>query len=75
VSKNTALVSLCVRNNQLTAAALNDLFRTLPERKPVGCGMSLSGNPGFHDCDLDIAEEKGWFLDGFAHWDDLPHNN
>ena len=74
VSNNTALKSLCVRNNQLTAAALNDLFRTLPENKNAA-GMSLVGNPGVHECDLSIAEEKGWMLDGYNHEDERPHNN
>lgn len=60
VSKNTALRVLCIRRNQLTTDALNDLFKALPEKKSAGGAIDSSGNPGTNDCDHDIWKEKGW---------------
>ena len=70
VSKNTALGIISIVGNQFTAAALNDLFRTLPYKRAdygeVG-GIYLSeyrpsptDNPGNRDCDRSIAETRGW---------------
>ena len=69
VSKNTTLWLLEVVGNQFTAAALNDLFRTLPDRSKLGPeyvgGIHIStysggGNPGNNDCECSIAEARGW---------------
>jgi len=66
----TALGNLDCENNQLTASALNDLFRELPDRTEiegykenpeiyVGY-IRILGNPGDDDCDRSIAQKKGW---------------
>ncbi len=63
VHKNTALTFLSCVVNQLTAAALNELFRTLPDNpKPESYESTIyiTGNPGSLDCDRSIAEKKGW---------------
>jgi hypothetical protein len=48
-----------VRSNQFIAAALDDLFGTLP-----GGGSSkivlIGSNPGTSGCDTSIATAKGW---------------
>ena len=63
VSNNTNLQTLICSDNQLTAAALNELFKTLPDipegERPWGC-IVIDGNPGASDCDRSIAEEKRW---------------
>jgi hypothetical protein len=44
--------------NQLTAAALNALFTSLPT---VQSGIIyISANPGTDTCDRSIATNKGW---------------
>jgi Leucine-rich repeat (LRR) protein len=68
VSKNKTLNILSIVGNQLTAAALNDLFGTLPDYSKTDIGGSAifisnrsgSGNPGNLDCDRSIAEKRGW---------------
>ncbi len=60
VSKNPDLRLLCVRRNQLTASALNDLFSKLPKKESHGGAISISGNPEASESDLSIAEKKGW---------------
>jgi len=73
MSGNTASSTLVISNNRLTASALNDLFRTLRPRnslyaKAGGPWISVPGavivwdNPGASDCDVTIAEEKGWIV-------------
>jgi len=59
---NTELRILACGNNLLTATAINDMFRTLPNRTDdlYGVGMDVYGNPGAYDCDYSIAEKKGW---------------
>jgi hypothetical protein len=48
-------------NNQLTAAALNALFGSLPiKTSAYGGQISISGNPGADACNKSIAENKGW---------------
>ena len=74
VSNNKALRFLHCHYNQLTSSALNDLFRTLPD-KPVlqvkqgpypdfHFTIYIHENPGTSDCDVSIASEKGWHV----HW-------
>jgi hypothetical protein len=71
VSKNTVLWTLSIVGNQFTAAALNDLFGTLPDKKTETekyggvifisySGKPEAGNPGNRDCDRSIAEKRGW---------------
>ena len=61
VSRDTAPHWLDFATNQLTASALNDLFRTLPDLTEKGYGfIFIEDNPGTHECDRNIAEEKGW---------------
>jgi len=61
VSDNTALTFLGCSDNQLTTSALNELFRTLHANFSVyGKKISIGRNPGENDCDVSIAEEKGW---------------
>jgi hypothetical protein len=71
VSKNTVLWALSCVGNQFTAAALNDLFGTLPDKKTETekyggvifisySGKPEAGNPGNRDCDRSIAEKRGW---------------
>jgi len=71
VSKNRALRNLSIVGNQFTAAALNDLFRMLPDRsnlEPEEVGgiyiqtYSGGGNPGNNNCDRSIAEVRGWIF-------------
>ena len=57
VSRDTAPLWLDFATNQLTASALNDLFRTLPTKYGY---IFIEDNPGTHECDRSIAEEKGW---------------
>ena len=75
MSNNNALTYLVCRENQLTASALNDLFRTLTDKsvpKPPSDGRSIqiNNNPGSQDCDRSIAEKKGWWFVGslFKNW-------
>ena len=66
----TALGNLDCANNQLSASALNDLFRALPDKtKTEGYEenpeiyegfIKVLGNPGANDCDSSIAQKKGW---------------
>ena len=75
VSKNHALTYVICRYNQLSASALNDLFRSLTDKSvPVGPDpikvIHILGNPGTDDCDRNIAEEKGWYFrgDSYKEW-------
>jgi len=63
VSNNTELWRLSCEGNLLTAAALNDLFRTLPDIPEGNGGINIRFNPGENDCDFSIADGKGW-----KHW-------
>jgi len=63
VSANTALIILYCGNNQLTSFALNELFRTLHSNTDTfERYVYISNNPGSSDCDVGIAEEKGWYV-------------
>jgi len=68
---NTDLRYLFCNNNQLTASTLNDLFRTLHNNtsstKMSGSEISpfsivIGYNPGTSDCDVSIAQKKGWIV-------------
>ena len=68
MSSNTALTWLSCGYNQLTASALNDLFRSLPDApfsklKNIEYPLFylvIGWNPGISDCDVSIAQAKGW---------------
>ena len=73
MSDNTALERLYCSDNQLTASALNDLFSTLRENpnyshaKNIGWmnrpfRLYMFNNPGTSDCDVSIAQAKGWVV-------------
>jgi len=74
VSKCTKLAYLNCSFNKLSAAALNALFGTLHNNAAVctdrwGCctydkWIYIGENPGSDDCDLSIAENKGWYVPG-----------
>ena len=51
-----------LEENNLTADALNDLFRTLPDMTDYlgGGRINIYENPGASDCDFSIATEKNW---------------
>jgi hypothetical protein len=61
VSSFTNLNSLDCSDNQLTSSALNDLFGTLHINPgPFERYVYIADNPGTSDCNVSIAEEKGW---------------
>jgi len=61
LSHNIWLSYVFCDNNQLTASALNDLFKTLHNNsEQLLKFIKFSDNPGANDCDFSIAEEKGW---------------
>ncbi len=62
VSNNAELVYLSCSWNRLTASALNDLFRSLPDKTDTGHtgNINIYSNPGASDCDFSIAMGKGW---------------
>ena len=59
---------MIVRNNKLTADALNALFTSLHSNTiismfnnfPIEKQIYIGGNPGTDDCNPNIAESKGW---------------
>ena len=64
MSKNTALTRLVCSYNLLKSDALNNLFDTLHDKNISGYNdtkdVEIEGNPGEEDCDITIAEKKGW---------------
>ena len=63
---NAKLNLLYCMGNQLSATALNDLFESLHsnilENSPWEKGISMFDNPGWDDCNVKIAKDKGWSL-------------
>jgi len=67
MSANTELIGMDCSNNQLTTSALNDFFRTLHNNPLTGAddwpkSIYIKNNPGTSNCDVRIAEEKGWWV-------------
>ena len=62
VSKNTALENIDVNNCPLTAASLNALFETLHSNVAPRKYIEIMNTPGWGDCDVSIAKNKGWRL-------------
>jgi uncharacterized protein YjdB len=60
LSSNNTLKELWCSRNQLTTSALNNMFGTLHNNTTDENCISISYNPGTSDCDVRIAEEKGW---------------
>ena len=58
-SNNNALIYLQCVYNYLTASALNDLFMMLPDNS-LPKEMYIGDSLGASDCDISIAEKKGW---------------
>jgi len=64
---NTEIEVLKCSGNQLTTFALNYLFRTLHDNTSYTknwveppFSLFINDNPGSSDCDVTIAQEKGW---------------
>ena len=61
VNNNTDLKYLGCSNNLLSISALNALFGTLHNNASNNQKtVYIGGNPGTDDCDVKIAENKGW---------------
>lgn len=56
---NTKLTTVNIKNCNLNAEALNELFTSLPTPTSTGT-ITITGNPGADDCDKSIAENKYW---------------
>ena len=74
LNQNPALVWVDCSSNQLTAETLNDLFTSLHNYN-FGNMIIINDNPGAADCLPDIAEAKGWIVDGFADMAAFLDNN
>ena len=63
LSKNIKLNSLCLKANQFTTSALNDLFNSLFS-VPQGqyAFIDYTENPGSNDADHSIWQEKNWLF-------------
>ena len=59
---NPLLRSFKCEYNLLSASALNDLFEKLPIKVYGIKSINITGNPGAGDCNVSIAEDKGWFV-------------
>ena len=59
-SKNTILNHIRCENNELTSSALNAMFGTLNDITGQTKKLYIRYNPGTNDCDISIAENKGW---------------
>jgi hypothetical protein len=63
VSKNNVLRVLFCSDNQLTSTALNALFESLHSNTLEGKKqIYIYNNPGENDCNISVAEGKGWEL-------------
>lgn len=58
------LTYIDVRNNKMSAEALNAMFESLPDWSVIDTDVlgiyKIKGNPGYSSCDTDIAYEKNW---------------
>ena len=54
------LLELLCFSNKLTYNALNELFEGLPNRLESYGILLIDNNPGFDECNRDIAINKGW---------------
>jgi len=63
LSKNTALRNVECESNNMTVKSLNDLFETIhsnDNNDGYTKTLFIGGNPGTVDCNISIAENKGW---------------
>jgi DNA-binding beta-propeller fold protein YncE len=60
VSNNPSVRIIDISHNMLTATELNRLFHSLHTNVGWGKTIRISRNPGTDDCDVSIAEAKGW---------------
>ncbi|MCL2040794.1 MAG: hypothetical protein FWG84_01970 [Bacteroidales bacterium] len=60
LSANTALKNISLDENELTAEALNDIFKTLHGNDIEKKSILIARNPGTNGCDTSIATGKGW---------------
>jgi len=62
LSNNKILEDINLNNNNLSAAALNALFESLNSMETSGYSkhINIENNPGTADCQISIAEAKGW---------------
>ena len=65
LNQNTVLKWVDCSSNQLTADALNALFASL-QNYAFEKIIIISDNPGASDCLPNIAEIKGWTVDGYT---------
>ena len=69
VSPVVNLIELDVKDNQMSAEALNKLFEQLPDINHIEASilqskkLSIDGNPGTESCNARVAMKKGWILD------------
>ena len=64
LGSNIMLQNLMCRSNQLTSDALNEMFGTLHDNIITGIikELNINYNPGTNECDMSIAEKKGWIF-------------
>jgi Leucine-rich repeat (LRR) protein len=60
VGKNPKFTWLDCENNKLSASALNALFESLNDTELDEKSIYLDENPGTADCQISIAQQKGW---------------
>lgn len=69
VSPVVNLIELDIRDNKMSAEALNKLFEQLPDISHIEASilqskkLSIEGNPGAESCNARVAMKKGWILD------------
>lgn len=57
---NISSLGTAFMNTGLDAAALNELFESLPTHTSGTHNITITGSAGAADCDATIAEQKGW---------------
>lgn len=62
LSGNSKLRALVCENNSFTSEALNTMFETLHNNKIIDKFVYIGGNPGTNNCDISIADNKGWIV-------------
>jgi len=71
VSKNILLEWLDLDDNLFSGTALNATFGTLRSNPMFGI-LYISGNPGEFECNVSIAENKGWTVYGGGYDSPAP---
>jgi hypothetical protein len=64
LGNNLSLMHVALHSNQLESDALNDIFHNLPDHSTNttfgSYVLNIRENPGTNDCDIGIAQKKGW---------------